>query len=240
MSGKRRAKIMNFNLVFCAAWCVSALGQSSAPSETPKPAPYSPAKQECNAYFLGQQQGYSTKQIWCYYATQLFTPSATAGAAFWAELSQVQSSPPEWGQGTVGYAKRFGTNYAQAVTKQTGAFLTNLVLRNDPRMFPSPDKGGWRRTKHFILNIFTASPRAAPGQSLRFSPAWIIGSLGSGFIGNAWYPNSVSTVGDGLKRSGTALGGALGGSFYQEFGPDVLHLVQKLFTPKKPAPNSGS
>jgi len=228
-------KIAIVAILFCAASFNSALGQSTADPEKPKPAPPSPPDKVCNAYFLGQQKGYSTKQIWCYYVSQLFTPSATAGAAFWAELSQVQSSPPEWQQGTVGYSKRFGTNYAQAMTKQTGAFLTNLVLRDDPRMFPSPDKGGWNRTKHVILNVFTASPRDSPGHDLRFSPAWIVGSLGSGFIGNAWYPDSVSTVGDGLKRSGTALGGALGSSFYQEFGPDVLHWVQKLFTPKKPA-----
>ena len=115
---------------------------------------------------------------------------------------------------------RFGSSMAQGATRKTGTFISQAIFREDPRMFRSHQHGFGKRVGYAVLNIFTATPADDPGNHRRFSPSYLLGSVGSGFVGRAWYPPSKHSVGDAWARSGYALGGVAVTSFLHEFEID--------------------
>src|SRR5947209_19266184 len=72
----------------------------------------------CNSYRLQktvteQPKDLLFQQRFCLYADKLVTGQALFGSAFFAGVAQFRDDPVEWGQGTKGYLRRFGTRYAQ-------------------------------------------------------------------------------------------------------------------------------
>lgn len=230
-----------FRLVLAACWLTSLLGfgQAStttsaeppaAPSSTASsgPASSSPA---CNHDPEDAPKPFTATQRWCYFGRRLISPTGLVTSAFMAGIRQSQDNPEEWPQGAEGYGMRFGSSLAQGATKKTGIFIAQAIFREDPRMFRSHQSGFWKRTGHSVLNIFTATPANDPGNHRRFSPSYILGSVGSGFVGRAWYPPSKHSVGDAWQRSGYALGGVAITSFLHEF--EIDRKITGWITPKR-------
>ncbi len=107
-------------------------------------------------------------------------------------------------------------------------------------MFNLGTGGFWKRTAHAVTNVFMAVPASSAGTPLpehrRISPTWVAGSFASGFIGKTWYPQRVNTTSDALRRTGTALAGMAGNSWFHEFQPSIVAWIQKKLTPKDPNP----
>src|ERR1700736_3189218 len=74
---------------------------------------------------------------------------------FLAGVSQAEDSEPGYGQGAVGYGKRFGASFADGTIENyfTGAIFP-AVLHQDPRFFQSGKGGFWHRTGYAISRIF--------------------------------------------------------------------------------------
>ena len=143
-----------------------------------------------------------------------------------AGVEQAQNHFIEYGQGAEGYAKRFGANYADAVS---GTFLAGAVFpslfKQDPRYFYK----GTGSTESRAVYAIEASVRCR-GDNGRWQLNYsnILGSLASGGLSNLYYPdddrNSV-----GLTFTNAAIGivsNALT-NVLQEF-------VIKKLTPKTP------
>jgi hypothetical protein len=112
-----------------------------------------------------------------------FTFVVVAGTA---GVEQAQDHFIGYGQGTEGYAKRFGAGYADTVS---GTFIGGAIfpslLKQDPRYFY---KGTGRVESRFLYAI--ANAFVCKGDNKRWQPNYsnVLGSLASGGISNIYYP----------------------------------------------------
>ncbi len=146
------------------------------------------------------------------------------GAA--AGVEQAQNHFREYGQGTEGYAKRFGAGYADTFSGIFigGAILPSL-LKQDPRFFYKAT-GSFRSRFLYAL----AASVICKGDNGRWQPNYsnILGNLASGGISNLYYPDQ-DRNGVSLTLENGAIGIATGAvaNLLQEF------VIRKL-TPKAP------
>jgi hypothetical protein len=149
-----------------------------------------------------------------------------------AGVEQAQNHFIEYGQGAEGYAKRFGANYADAVT---GTFIGGAILpslfKQDPRYFYKGTGSTGSRAVYAIA--FSVRCR---GDNGRWQPNYsgILGSLAAGGISNLYYPDD-DRNGWGLTFTNAAVGIVSNAvtNLLQEF-------VIKKFTPKTPGHGSAT
>jgi hypothetical protein len=140
-----------------------------------------------------------------------------AGAV--AGIEQAQNHFIEYGQGTQGYAKRFGASYADAATGTfIGAAILPTLLKQDPR---------------YLYAIANAVICKGDNKRWQVNYSNILGSLAAGGISNLYYPKD-DRNGLGLTFENAALGvGATAiQNLFQEF------FVKRL-TPKRDIPAAG-
>ncbi len=187
-----------------------------------------------------QTEPLTAHQKLCYFVkNRAVTPSGVFGSAFTAGIAQLTKSPKEWSQDAKGYGERFGTRFAQGLTKSTTESLVGILDHEDPRLRPSSEAGTLPFSASRILprlgnavigTVWTTRDRYADGSARgpSFSYSRIAGSFASGFVGMAWTPDSGNTVGQAFGRTGTAFAGYVGTSIWTEFQPDIIRLVSKL------------
>jgi len=149
-----------------------------------------------------------------------------------AGIEQADNAFKGYGQGTEGYAKRFGANFVDNVSSSMiGDFLLPVLLKQDPRYF-------WKGTGSIHTRIYYALTNAVicKGDNGRWQPAYsgILGSLASGGLSNLYYP-SADRSGWSLTLQNALIGTGFGAvqNLFQEF------LVRKL-TPRVPDYRSSS
>ena len=152
-----------------------------------------------------------------------FTFVVVAGAS---GVEQAQNHFVGYGQGTEGYAKRFGASYADTVAGVYigGAILPSL-LKQDPRYFYKGTGSTSSRALYAVANSVICK-----GDNGHWQPGYsnIIGSFAAGAISNIYYPaqdrNGASLT---FENGAIALASTAVGNLLQEF------LIKKL-TPKVP------
>lgn len=137
-------------------------------------------------------------------------------AAFIAGLEQADDAFSGYGQGTQGYAKRFGATYADTFigTLVGGAILPSL-LKQDPRYFY---KGTGSRKSRFFYAV--ANAVICKGDNGRWQPNYssMLGALAAGGISNLYYPASNRNgVGLTFENAAIGIGGSALGGIVQEF-----------------------
>lgn len=106
-----------------------------------------------------------------------------------AGISQAENSEPAYGQGWVGYAKRYGTTAADSTIENfmVGAVFPS-ILHQDPRFYQSSQGGFAHRTGYAITRIFVT--RSDSGHS-QFNYSEIFGSALSATISTySYHPKS--------------------------------------------------
>jgi hypothetical protein len=112
-----------------------------------------------------------------------------------AGIQQANNTIPEFGQGAVGYAKRYGTTYANtAIGNALGGAVFPIIFRQDPRYFY---KGVGTKKSRALYALSTAV--IARGDNGKWQPSYagILAELAAGGISNAYYPAA--------ERQGAAL-----------------------------------
>ena len=152
------------------------------------------------------------------YTHSIFSPMSVIGPGVGSALGQWRNSPHEWGQGSLGFGRRFGSDLAQRIITHTISFGFAAADGEDPRYIRSEESGTWTRTKHAIVGSFVT--RTSSGNRI---PAYsrIAGDYGAAFIVNAWHPNSSNDAAHGFVRGTTALGTHVGLNVLNEFWPDI-------------------
>jgi hypothetical protein len=166
------------------------------------------------------------KQRFCLYGSKLVTGQAVFGAAFFSGVAQFRDDPVEWGQGTEGYARRFGARYTQGMAKTTGEFVSSWIAREDPRYDLSQDRSFWGRTGHTFARMVVVENLDG---NTRPAYSKFAGAASSGLVGLAWYPDRLNRPVDVASRSASAFGGYLASNMFQEFKPDLLNILGKMF-----------
>jgi len=135
-----------------------------------------------------------------------------------AGVGQAQNSNPSFGQGTEGYARYFGTSYADVVI--SNMFTTSIypsLLRQDPRYFRRATGSTWSRLGYAMSRIFVTQSDRGHSQ---FNYSEILGNATAAGIANAYYPDN-RKVGDNFSRFGIQVGLDMAGNIIKEFGPDL-------------------
>jgi hypothetical protein len=156
---------------------------------------------------------------------QLFFKSATDPWPFMlagvvSEIGQLDHSPPEWGQGVEGYAKRYGASYSDYFI---GNFFGNAVLpsvlHEDPRYF---QKGTGSMSGRFLWAA--ASTVWCKRDNGGWGPNWsnVVGNLMGTAIARVYYPPADRTVTDTLTDGFTVTAEGIVGSEVIEFWPDMV------------------
>ena len=112
-----------------------------------------------------------------------------------AGAQQANNSFSGYGQGAQGYGKRFGADYADALTNTfIGSAILPSLLKQDPRYFYKGSGSAKSRTLYAIANAVICK-----GDNGRWQANYsnILGSLATGGISNLYYPAQ--------DRNGTAL-----------------------------------
>ena len=152
-----------------------------------------------------------------------FTFVSVGGAA---GIQQGQNHFKGYGQGSLGYAKRFGAGYGDTVsgTFIGGAILPSL-LKQDPRYFY---KGTGSVPSRFLYAIANAFICKGDNRRWQVNYSNMLGSLAAGGISNLYYPPQ-DRDGAALTFENAALGiaGTAVSNLFQEF------IIKKL-TPKAP------
>jgi hypothetical protein len=103
-----------------------------------------------------------------------------------AGVQQAQNAFSGYGQGTEGYAKRFGSTYANLVAGTfIGSAILPSLLKQDPRYFYKGTGSTRSRSLYAIANAVVCK-----GDNGRWQVNYsnILGSLAAGAISNLYYP----------------------------------------------------
>jgi hypothetical protein len=144
-----------------------------------------------------------------------------------ALMGQARNSNPSYGQGFGGYAKGYGTFYADT---GIGTLMTTSVfptlLDQDPRYFQLGSGGIWHRAMYSVSRILVT--RADNGH-LQFNSSEIVGNAVAAGLSNTYHPPNQRTLGNTLSVWGAYIGLNAVFNVAKEFGPD---LRRKLHKPK--------
>jgi hypothetical protein len=148
-----------------------------------------------------------------------------------AGVEQAENHFSGYGQGTEGYAKRYGAGYADTITGTFigGAILPSL-LKQDPRYFYKGTGSIRSRAMYAIANAVICKGDNGHWQA---NYSNILGSLAAGGISNLYYP-AADRNGAGLtfENAGIGIGATAVTNLLQEF-------VVRKFTPKVPNRDPG-
>ena len=142
------------------------------------------------------------------------------------EECRAENTEPSYGQGLKGYAKRYGTSYADAgiATTMTTSVFPSL-LRQDPRYFQLGKGSILHRSLYSLSRIFVTRGDSGNRQ---FNASEILGNLGAAGISNAYHPKDDRSIGNTLSVWGTDIMWDTTGNVAKEFWPDIRrHFFKK-------------
>ena len=138
--------------------------------------------------------------------------------AFLSGIGQATDSNPSFGQGVAGYAKRFGSTYADFAIENMmteGVFPT--LLHQDPRYFRRGEGSKRSRLAYAMSRLFITRGDSGSNQ---FNHSEIIGAATSVTISNTYYPDG-RTVGNNIGKYTEQLGFDAASNVLKEFWPDL-------------------
>jgi len=165
-------------------------------------------------------------------------PFVFVAAGLDAGVDEVQDQFPEYGWGVQGYAKRFGSSYADTFD---GAFWGNAVLpvvmHEDPRYFRMGTGSIMRRA------LYSAATTVwSKRDNGRWGPNYanVAGNFVAGGISNLYYPASDRGAGLTVQRALTVTAEGTIGAEFVEFWPDVSKRLFRKRAQKKVAGPMGT
>jgi len=142
---------------------------------------------------------------------------AVAGAG----MNQISNTPHEWGQGAVGFGRRFASAFGGHIVHNAIKYPVAKLLHEEFGYRPSNKQGFKPRLKYALLSTFithkttTEQPTLAVGE--------ISGAVGAGLISRLWQPKSVASLGHGFASAGIVLSVDAGMNVVREFWPEIRH-----------------
>jgi hypothetical protein len=160
---------------------------------------------------------------------------STIGVALIASgYGQATNSPPGYGQGGDGYAKRFGAIMGRDASSNIfGNFVIASVLHEDPRFYVKKDLSFMQSVKYSASRVFAAQSDSG-GQMVDF--AGLLGPLAAEALANTYYPKGNREVGDALVRYGYDQAWRFGANLLRQYWPTI----EKKLRHKPPAAEPAS
>jgi hypothetical protein len=142
--------------------------------------------------------------------------ASTAGAG----INQARDWPHGFGQGSDGYAKRFGASMATGASSHLfGTFLVPSILRQDPRYFVRYNGSFGVRVKYALRRMVVT--RDDDGREV-FNWSGIIGPMMAESLATTYLPEHEQTVAKTFERSGVRIGLAAANNLLKEYWPTIF------------------
>ncbi len=150
----------------------------------------------------------------------LIDPSEFVLIGFVAGLGQASDSNPSYGQGAQGYAKRYGTSYADnAVENFMSSAVLPSMLHQDPRYYQLGRGGFWRRVGHAVGRVVIT--RSDAGQR-QFNYSEVFGAgMAAAISTYSYHPESERRLGNVAGVWTTQIGWDVATYLIKEFWPDL-------------------
>jgi hypothetical protein len=183
-----------------------------------------------------QVQPISWKEKFAITAKGTFDPYEFAIVGVVSGIRQAENSYPAFGQGVRGYAKRYGTAFADQVDGNimVGGVYPS-ILKTDPRYFRLGTGRAGRRFGYAISRVFVA--RKDSGGSM-FNVPEFAGNATAIAISNVYYPAANRGFLSSFSNWGLQMGIDAFGNELKEFWPDVHGYLQKRHARKQKATDS--
>jgi len=148
-----------------------------------------------------------------------FDPFTFAFTSITAGLEQLTDEKAAYGQGVMGYAKRYGADFTDGFTNElfvVGVFPT--IMHEDPRYYRLGHGSGWKRTMYSLSRILVT--RTDSGGT-RFNSSEFLGNFVSGALSITYYPQSERNIGGVFSRMSVQIGYDSLFNILKEFYPDL-------------------
>ena len=201
-----------------STWAADAEGETRALSQTEvlgdAPGSPVPARVEPVSY-----QPLNGRECWNLYVRDTFWSTGAffraAGPALGGHLN---NEPPEWGQGTAGYSRRFANRFGRFALQKSYEAAGAALLQHDVRYRRSGRSGFLPRAAHALTANFVtynASGRRTPHISR------VGAALAAEFTGNLWMPAGHRDASTAMRGVGMHLGVSSAFNLVREFAPDL-------------------
>jgi hypothetical protein len=153
-------------------------------------------------------------------ARGVFDPFEFVLISFVAGINQASNSNPTYGQGMQGYAKRYGTAYADnAIENFMASAVFPSVLHQDPRYYQLGHGGFWRRAEHAVGRVFITRSDSGEKQA---NYSELVGALAAASISTyAYHPQSERGFGNVVSVWASQMGWDSVTYMIKEFWPDL-------------------
>ncbi len=148
-----------------------------------------------------------------------FDPFTFVFTSITASFEQATNDKAGYGQGALGFAKRYGADFTDGFTNElfvTGVFPT--LLHEDPRYYRLGHGGAFKRTAYALSRILITHSDSG---TARFNSSEFLGNITSGALSMTYYPQSERSVGGVFSRMGVEIGYDSLFNVLKEFYPDL-------------------
>lgn len=163
------------------------------------------------------------KERWNLYVRDTFwSPGVLFRVAGPALGTHLNNKPPEWGQGTAGYSRRFASRFGRFALQETYEAAGAAVLNYEVRYLGSARSGFLPRAAHALTADFVTYDKN--GRRTPHIPR--VGSaFAAQFTGNLWMPAGYRDTSTALRGVAMELGISSAFNLVREFSPELRRLL---------------
>jgi hypothetical protein len=166
------------------------------------------------------------------FARDTFNPVTFIASAFNAGLDQAQNRDPSFGQGSAGYAKRFGASFAdQASFKFFRDFAYPTIFSEDPRYYRLGQGRNSRRLLHAVEHAVVA--RRDNGNRMFNFSEWL-GTVSVLALSNVYHPGNDRGFAPAARQVGYGITEDIGFDVLREFWPEIARKFRLPFRAESP------
>ena len=167
----------------------------------------------------------TTAQKFKLVARSSFDPVEFPYYAFLAGIGQAENSEAGYGQGAVGYAKRFGSSFADGTSENVlvGAVFPSL-FREDPRYFQK-GKGAFLHRAGYAMSRVVVTRTDSGRTMVNFSE--LAGAGSAAALSNLYHPAGDRGASNTMTTWATLVGWDVVSDVVKEFWPDIRRKVHK-------------
>ncbi len=145
----------------------------------------------------------------------IIDPVSLVGTGISAGIDEARNSHPEFGQGTEGYAKRFGAQYANQVSHVfIGHVIIHSIFHQDPRYFY---KGTGSFRSRALYAIGTAFAAKSDKGKWQFDYSDVLGGMASHELSTLYYPTTSRPVRRAVDEVLLGFAGRAESNLFHEF-----------------------
>lgn len=151
-------------------------------------------------------------------------PKALLQSAFVAGTRHFANDPPEWRQGTEGYARRLASRIGGLAIQNSVELGLGMAMQQDLEYRRCDCNGFLHRTGHALAATFTA--RTRDGRST-FTMVKVASRYAGAMISTAWYPDHYTAWGDGARLGTVSIASGTALNVIREFWPEIRRLFRR-------------